>query len=62
VRNRIHCPVDAILHVLPTNLKDYRIETAEENREINYSTAVRPLTAFKNGVFKIRNTPCKTVL
>jgi hypothetical protein len=51
VRNRIHCPVDAILHVLATDLKDYRVETAEENREINYDAAVKPLTEFKSGVF-----------
>jgi len=33
------------------DLKDYRVKTAEENREVNYEAAVRPLTVFKSGVF-----------
>lgn len=44
------------------DLKDYRVKTAEENKEITYGAAVRPLTVFKSGVFLVRNTPRKTVL
>lgn len=33
------------------DLKDYRVKTAEENKEINYGAVVRPLPVFKSGVF-----------
>jgi hypothetical protein len=32
-------------------IKDYRAQTAEENKEINHGAAVRPLTVFISGVF-----------
>jgi len=33
------------------DLEDYRVKTAEENKEINHGAAVRPLTVFKSRVF-----------